>query len=94
MILSHPESNLNTNIMVLGAEIIEILVSSKYRNKYVLVDEIMSKFLTNDKNRNPDLFLYALTFLHIIGGVERKGYKVKLIKPEASNAAKQSKLFE
>lgn len=68
--------------MVLGADIINILNNSPYKNKYVIVDEVMSKFLNRDKERTPDLFLYALTFLHAIGSVEKKGYKIKLIKRE------------
>ena len=42
----------------------------------------MNKFLNRDKDRTPDLFLYALTFLHTIGSIEKKGYKIKLVKKE------------
>lgn len=82
MILPQPESNLKTNLMVLGADIINIMGNSPYKNKYVIVDDVMSKFLNRDKERTPDLFLYALTFLHTLGSIEKKGYKIKLVKNE------------
>lgn len=82
MILPQPESNLKNNIMVLGADIISIMGSSPFNNRYTIVDDVMSKFLSRDKNRTPDLFLYALTFLHTLGSIEKKGYKIKLVKKE------------
>ena len=82
MILPQPESNLKTNLMVLGADIISIMGNSPYKNKYVIVDDVMSKFLNRDKERTPDLFLYALTFLHTLGSIDKKGYKIKLVKKE------------
>lgn len=92
MILPHPESNLKTNLMVLGADIINIMSSSPFKNKYSVVDDIMSKFLKKDKDRTPDLFLYALTFLHTIGSIEKKEYKIKLIIRE--NLITQLDLFD
>lgn len=82
MILPQPESNLKNNIMVLGADIISIMGSSPFNNRYTIVDDVMSKFLSRDKNRTPDLFLYALTFLHTLGSIDKKGYKIKLLKKE------------
>lgn len=79
MILPHPESNLKTNLMVLGADIINIMGKSPFKGKYVIVDDVMNKFLKEDRNRTPDLFLYAITFLHIIGSIEKKDYKIKLV---------------
>ena len=93
MILPQPESNLKTNLMVLGADIISIMDSSPFKNKYVIVDDIMNKFLNRDKDRTPDLFLYALTFLHTIGSIEKKGYKIKLVKKE-NQEANQTSLFD
>jgi hypothetical protein len=89
MILPQPESNLKTNLMVLGADIISIMGNSPFKNKYVIVDDIMNKFLNRDKDRTPDLFLYALTFLHTIGSIEKKGYKIKLVKKESQEKIKQ-----
>jgi len=82
MILPQPESNLKINLMILGADIINIMSNSPYKNKYVIVDDVMSKFLNRDKERTPDLFLYALTFLHTVGSIEKKGYKIILVKNE------------
>ncbi|HHV86889.1 MAG TPA: hypothetical protein GXX42_13945 [Petrimonas sp.] len=93
MILPQPESNLKTNLMVLGADIISIMGNSPFKNKYIIVDDIMNKFLDRDKDRTPDLFLYALTFLHTIGCIEKKGYKIKLVKKEIQEEYQPS-LFE
>jgi len=82
MILPQPESNLKTNLMVLGADIINIMGNTPFKNKYAIVDDVMNRFLSRDKDRTPDLFLYALTFLHTLGSIEKKGYKIKLVKRE------------
>lgn len=93
MILPQPESNLKTNLMVLGADIISIMGNTPYKNKYVVVDDVMTKFLKRDKDRTPDLFLYALTFLHTLGSIDKKGYKIKLVKKENEGEI-QTSLFD
>lgn len=93
MILPQPESNLKINLMVLGADIINIMGNSPFKNRYAIVDDVMSKFLSRDKDRTSELFLYALTFLHTIGSIEKKGYKIKLVKMEYEGD-KQISLFE
>ena len=62
MILPHPESNLKLNILVLGAEIIKIMNKRKFKEKYSLVDDVMSEFLNEDKDRSPDLFCMLSLF--------------------------------
>lgn len=91
MILPHPESNLKTNLMVLGADIINIMSKSPFKNKYAVVDDVMTTFLKADRDRTPDLFLFSLTFLHTIGSIEKKGYKIKLVK---NDGMQQMDLFE
>jgi hypothetical protein len=78
MIKPHPESDIRLNIMVLGSEIISILNSKVYKDRYVLVENILSEFLKRDTRRTPDLFLYALIFLYSVGLLEYKGYKIIL----------------
>lgn len=92
MILPQPESNLKINLMVLGADIISIMNSAPFKNRYVIVDDVMDRFLKQDKERTPDLFLYALLFLHTVGSIEKKGYKIKLVKREYGRE-KQITLF-
>lgn len=92
MILPHPESNLKLNLMVLGAGIINIMNSGKLKNNYVLVEILLEKFLSKDKKRSPTLFLYALTFLYIIGSIERKGYQVKLVGKNKGNTSQRNSL--
>jgi hypothetical protein len=79
MIVPHPEDNLNLNIMVLGADIINILNSKRYIGKYVLVENVLSNFLKEDEKRTPDLFFNSLVFLYSIGLIDKKDYKIKLI---------------
>ena len=45
MIQPHPESNLRTNLLVLGADIISIMGERPFKGRYAVVDDIMSKFL-------------------------------------------------
>lgn len=90
MILPHPESNLKINLMVLGAVVIDIMSKSPFKNKFSVVDDIMIKFMKGDKNRTPDLFLYSLTFLHLIGSIEKKGYKIRLVVNNESDTSQQS----
>ena len=74
MILPHPESNLNMNIMVIGTDIIKILK----KEEFVLLEKVLEKFLSKDNNRTPDLFFNTLTFLYSFGLIDKKGYKIKL----------------
>jgi hypothetical protein len=76
MIKPHPESDLNLNILVLGADIINILKGKK--DSYSLVENVLSEFMKKDSRRTPDLFIYSLIFLFSIGVIDQKGYKVKL----------------
>ena len=77
MLIPHPEDNLNINLMVLGADIIQILSSTKMNN-YVLVENVLMDFLKKDENRTPDLFFNSLVFLYAIGLIDKKDYKIKL----------------
>lgn len=90
MIVPHPESDLGLNVMVLGAEIIKILNTSKNKDRHILVENVLGEFLKPDERRTPDLFIYSLLFLYSVGLVERKGYKVKLTPRNDI----QTKLFE
>ncbi len=78
MIIPHPEDNLNLNIMVLGADIINTLNSKKYNGKYVLVENLLSTFLKEDEKRTPDLFFNSIVFLYSIGLIDKKDYKIKI----------------
>ena len=75
MILPHPESDLSMNIMVLGIDIIRLLK----RQKFVLLEDVLTDFVNKDAKRTPDLFLNTLTFLYSCGLIEKKGYKIRLI---------------
>jgi hypothetical protein len=78
MILPHPESDLNFNIMVLGSEIIKILRGKERGRGYILVETVLNQFLNSDEKRTPTNFIHTLIFLYSIGLIDRKGYKIKL----------------
>lgn len=78
MILPHPESDLNLNIMVLGAEIIEKLSTKKNKDHFILIDKLLEDFLKKDKKRTPELFFHCITFLYSIEIIIYKGYKLKI----------------
>lgn len=91
MIKPHPESDMRLNIMVLGTDIIAMLNSKANKNKFVLVESLLTQFLKRDEKRSPDLFIYTLTFLYSVGLIEHKGYKVMLT-PKIEQ--QQQNLFE
>ncbi len=90
MILPHPESDLRANIMVVGADIIRMIKKYRSEGGYVLIESLLDIFLKKDSSnkRTPDMFLNTLTFLFMMGVLERKGYKIKLIEVEKNNKLK------
>ena len=83
MILPQPESNLKTNLMVLGADIISIMGNSPFKNKYAIVDDIMNKFLNRDKDRTPDR-----SCIKSVGGIDNQHFIVKkVIRTDRNRAA-------
>jgi len=82
MLLLELGSDLKTNLLVVGADIIENMDSPLHKKKYAIVEEVMEKYLGRDKDRTPELFFNALTFLYILGCIKSRGYKIKLVKVE------------
>jgi hypothetical protein len=82
VILPHPESDLRINIMVLGTDIIKIL----RKTEYVLIEDVLWEFVNAAEKRTPEMFLNTLIFLYSFGLIERRGYKIKLVKKEISKA--------
>lgn len=94
MILPHPESDLNLNLMVVGSDIVEILKKKGKGSGYVLIESILTDFLKGDKRRTPDLFVFSLIFLFSVGLIDRKDYKIKLVSGNVSKKIdNQIKLF-
>lgn len=77
MLLPHPESDLTTNVMVLGSEVIDLLRKQK---TFVFIEGVMREFLQRDAKRSHEHFFDTLTFLYILGMIEYQGYKIKLRK--------------
>ncbi len=80
MIIPHPESDLSLNLMVVGADIISYMATNERKNSYLLVETILADFLKKDYKRTPELFIYTLTFLFSVGIIEKKEYRVRLIR--------------
>lgn len=75
MLLSHPESNLNNNISVLGMGLVEIL---KRKNGYVIIETLLSDFSKKHRQASVELFFDALTFLFLLNLIEINGYKIRI----------------
>lgn len=82
MILPHPESDLSSNVMVLGVEVVKFL---KKNNGYVFIDTVMNNFLKSGNCRTVDVFFNTLVFLYSLGVVDKSGYKIKLTPRITSN---------
>lgn len=74
--IAHPESDLNLNVLTLGADILR-LFSGKTGER--IVDDLLEQFLRRDVRRTPDHFFEALTFLYVTGLVEHDDY---LLRPQ------------
>jgi hypothetical protein len=70
-----PECDLSLNILILGAEIIDILKKS---DESIVVEKIMKNFLVKDIRRTHQQFFDTLTYLFIIGCISEKDYKITL----------------
>ena len=75
MIMPHPESDLSLNAIVVGADIMKILKDNK---EYMIVEDLLKRFLTRDKRRTHRLFFNTLTFLYALGIIKEDKYKVRL----------------
>ncbi len=76
MVIPQPESDLSLNVMVVGSEIISILKRNK---RYVIIDDLMKKFIARDRRRTKDLFFDALVMLFSLGIIIQEQYKVRLV---------------
>lgn len=77
MIIPQPESDLSMGILVLGAEIISAIRSSK--NQQMIIEDLLKQFMLSDIRRSPVLFFNTLTFLYAIGIIKEENYKVRII---------------
>jgi len=75
MIKPQPESDLSLNVIVVGADVIKIL---KKHKEYLVVEDLLKKFLLMDDKRAPGLFFDTLTFLYALGIIREDNYKVRL----------------
>ena len=75
-----PESNLSLNTLVLAADVLGML---KGKKSYVVIEDVMEKFLSVNSKRTPDSFIDALTFLFTVELIEIRGYKIKVVARDA-----------
>jgi len=91
MILAHPDSDLQKNLMVVSADILLLLSSKNRIDNFVLIEDVMEEFLKQNEKRSPDMFLNSLAFLFCFGIIEKNQYKIKLLKK--TNQKSQTQLF-
>ena len=85
MSILQPETDLSLSKIVVGVDIINILQNSK---GYMIVEDLLGKFLEQDKKRDHNLFFDTLTFLYCLGILKENKYKIRL-----KNAFTQKTLF-
>ena len=78
MIKPHPEADLNKNLMVIGAKLIELL--NNKRRKRFLVEDVLLDFLKKHQDYTPLDFFYTLSYLYTLDIIEENNYKVCLKK--------------
>jgi len=76
MIVPQPESDLTLSTIVVGADIISIL---RENSKYMIVEDILKRFISRDMRRSQELFFDTLTLLYALGIVREENYKMRLI---------------
>jgi len=75
VILPHPESDLSLNLMVVAADVVDLLGK---RREYVLTESLMRDFLNRDRRRTPEMFINSVTFLYAFDLIEQEGYRLRL----------------
>ncbi len=80
MALLHPDADLSLSLVVYGADILRTLHRA---SKAPTVDELMDRYLTNDRRRTPQSFFSALDMLFALGCVVVRGYRVLLVPQDA-----------
>ena len=78
MIKPYPEQDLNKNLMVIGAKILELLHQKKRKN--LLVEDILKEFLNKFQEYTPLDFFYTISYLYTLDILEENHYKITLKK--------------
>lgn len=91
MIRPQPESDISQNVMVLGADIIEIL-NDFHRDK-MIVEDLLERFLSQNRETTPQMFFDTLIFLYSLGIIEESGYQISLVE-RAENDNKETSLTD
>lgn len=75
MILPHPESDLTSNPMVLGAEILREV----RQDRSVLLESLLVKMSKSNKKITLHNFMEALIFLYIVNLIEIDAFRIQLV---------------
>jgi hypothetical protein len=75
MIIPHPESDLKTNVLVLGSNVLKSLKGKGY----VFIDDVANDFFENTEDCSPEMFMRIIILLFSLGLIEYTGYKVRSI---------------
>ena len=76
MIIPEPETDLSLNLIVVSADVIEIIKKILNKKEYTILDELINKFIEKDSRRSVNLLLDSLTFLCFIDVIYFKDYKI------------------
>ena len=76
MIIPEPETDLSLSIIVVSADVIEIIRDICNKKEYTILDELIDKFKKKDSRRSVNLLLDSLTFLCFIDVVYFEDYKI------------------
>jgi hypothetical protein len=75
MIFPQPEADLSLNTLIVGSDIIKLL---KHCKDYLIIEDILKKFMFLDKKRSHALFFDTVTFLYALGIIKEENYKIRL----------------
>ncbi len=77
MILPHPETDFNQNIIVISSSILKEL---KKHKTAIFYDELFKRLSKINEKVNYDIFIKCILFLFLVGLVDKDGFKIKAIK--------------
>ncbi len=91
MIIPEPESDLSLNLLIISAEVIQLIKERLKKKKYVILDDILKTFIEEDSRRTINLLLDAITFLYFIDVIYFKDYRIVM---RGSSQSKMDKFLK
>jgi hypothetical protein len=73
MIFINPESNINKNVAIVGAEILLLLKKRNY-----IIDSLIEQVIKKNDELNEEIIFDTLTFLYVIDLIKVNEYRISL----------------